>query len=70
MMRNYKRKAGSRKRRYGDYTPSSLECALEALHEGMSVRHAAKEFNIPKSTLHCQLIGHPLSYQSNMKYHF
>ena len=50
-MRNYKRKVGSKKKRYGDYSKNNLDNALRALQEGMAVRDAEKTFNIPKSTL-------------------
>ena len=59
-MRNYKRKVGSLKKRYGDYTQSNLDDALKALREGMSIRDAEKIFNIPKSTLHRKLRGHQM----------
>ena len=51
MMKNYKYKVGSLKGRYSDETQSSLEGALETLHEGMSVLDAAKEFKHFKNNI-------------------
>ena len=37
---------------YKDYAKEKLDYAYEAVSKGMSVRRAAEEYGIPKSTLH------------------
>ena len=51
-MRKYKKVVNSKKRRYGDYTATSLSAAVSAVKAGMTLREASDEFRIPKSTLH------------------
>ena len=50
-MRNYKRVVGSKKKRYGFYTKQSLANAVKAVNDCVTLRDAAKTYNIPKSTL-------------------
>ena len=51
-MRRYKKIIGSKKKRYGDFLNDSLNNAVEAVKQGMTIRAAANQYNIPKSTLH------------------
>ena len=53
MPRLHKRKSGSR--RYFDYHGNALELAKEAVQKGMTLREAAKEFNVSQSTLTRQM---------------
>ena len=64
MGRHYERKVGAR--HYRDYTQEQLKQAIQAVCDGVSLRDAAEEFNIPKSTLenkfkgkHANTVGHP-----------
>ena len=49
-MRKYKKVIGSKKKRYGDYTQDTINNAIVAIREGMSIREASSSFNIPTST--------------------
>ena len=51
-MRTYKKVIGSKKKRYGDFLNDSLNNAVEAVKQGKTIRAAANEYNIPKSTFH------------------
>lgn len=61
-MRNYKRVVGSKKKRYGDYTNQSLANAVKAVNDGVTLRNAAKTYNIPKSTLSRKVRGKQLKH--------
>ena len=56
-MRDYKRKRGSRSYLTG-YTEEQMEAALSAVREGLSFVKAAKDFNVPKTTLITKYSGH------------
>ena len=51
-MSRYKKIIGSKKKRYGDFLNDSLNNAVESVKQGMTIRAAANQYNIPKSTLH------------------
>lgn len=54
MPRHHKRKLGAR--RYGDYTPETLNRVLQLLKDGkISQRKAESEFGIPRRTLNYKL---------------
>ena len=73
MVRNYKRKKGSR--RYCDYNEETLKNAcLEILEGRMSYEKAAKKFNIPVGTLynkcnnkHSNYCGHPTIFSEEVE---
>ena len=46
---------------YKDYAKEKLDYAYEAVSKGMSVRRAAEEYGIPKSTLHDRVVGKVLA---------
>ena len=48
---------GSRKKKYGDFSNDVLCQAIEKVQKGTSIRQAATQFNIPKSTFHRKLQG-------------
>ena len=47
--------------KYREYTQSHLEQACKAVREGLSVRRAAEEYQIPKSTIQDHISGKVLS---------
>ena len=47
--------------KYREYTQSHLEQACKAVREGLSVRRAAEEYQIPKSTIEDHISGKVLS---------
>ncbi len=55
MPRFHKRRLGSR--RYLDFNSNALNLAMEVVQKGMSKRDAAREYNIPRTTLTRRLIS-------------
>lgn len=49
--------ARTNKGKYNKYSETNLLNAINAVKEGMSVRAAAKEFNVPRSTIMDHLSG-------------
>ena len=59
MGRNYTQKC-NKKRTYGYCYEEDLKKAVTAINAGMSLRKAAVEFNVKRSTLHDRVVGkHP-----------
>ena len=46
---------------YKRWDPDTLRKACETVNEGMSIRRAAEEFNVPRSTLHDHITGKVLT---------
>ena len=56
MVRNYKQKC-NKKRTCGYCSEEDLKKAVGAVNSGMSLRKAAVEFHVKRSTLHDRFVG-------------
>ena len=55
MLSTYNRKPGSRT--YSDYHETKVDKAVQAVAKGMSLRQAAEQYGVPKSTIANKRLG-------------